>query len=851
MNTQNDQDKKESKKRRAFFLWFKNPKHLALVGGGIVLLALLIGLTSGGQSPSSANSSSLSSGNTTSAQVTTSQVSSTPVTSSSATTTSATSTSTQATFTLTFETNGGSDIASVDVLSGTTFAEPTAPTRSGYTFSGWYFDNNTFNQPVSFPATMPQANLTIYAKWTINAYTIAFVTNGGTSVSNITANFGESITLPTPSREGYTFDGWFTDVDLTVAFTETTMPAQDTTLYAKWVVKEFLLIYGYTDLPSINVAFGTPITLETLPTPVKTGHTFNGWFSNPSLTTAFTSTTMPAANLTIYGKFTINTYTITFEANGGSSVSPITAQYNANINLNESFKTGYTFAGWFTDVDLTVAFTETTMPAESLTLYAKWTVNQYTVSYQIIYEEEFKDTVSGARHSLALNLENTLFVWGNNANGQLGLGNNVLVRGRPTILNLDTILNPGETIEFIQAGPLASTSFIITSNGRVFGWGSNAYGQVGNGTTTNQFTPVEINFPDLLTLNSEKIIRIYPGPVHTLALSSEGRVFAWGDNQAGQLGLGNTESFTTPQLVSFTDLQPNESIVGISPGGSETSLSFIYTIAYTSLGRLSSWGHNSGKLGDGTTSARTSPVTFSVAALQVGETIVSVTASTTFVLARTSNGRVLSWGAGNNGTLGLGATNSVTIPTLVTFSNLSAGESISTLNASQTHVVVTSSTNRIFAWGLNDVGQLGTIPSFVSSSNVPILVSFSSLEAGESFTKLSAGGRGYSIVLTSANRIVSWGNNEFYEIGNGQGGANVNVLFAAVLNLVFTGETFTDALVLDFGATLTLPTVTLPGFTFVNWYRFESFSNVYTPPTTMPAQNIEIYAGFIRTPIPS
>ena len=123
------------------------------------------------------------------------------------------------TYTITFDTAGGSEIAPITQDYGTQITAPADPTREGYTFIGW---------DKAIPATMPAGDMTITAQWRINQYTITFDSNGGSAVAPITQDYGTAITAPAdPTREGYTFIGWDTEIP-------TTMPAENITLKAKW-----------------------------------------------------------------------------------------------------------------------------------------------------------------------------------------------------------------------------------------------------------------------------------------------------------------------------------------------------------------------------------------------------------------------------------------------------------------------------------------------------------------------------------------------------------------------------------------------------------------------------------------
>ena len=122
-------------------------------------------------------------------------------------------------YTITFDTNGGSDIAPITQDYGTEITAPDNPTRKGYTFKGW---------DKEIPKTMPAENITVKAQWEINQYTIAFDTNGGSEIAPITQDYGTKITTPdNPTRKGYTFKGWDKEIP-------ETMPAENITITARW-----------------------------------------------------------------------------------------------------------------------------------------------------------------------------------------------------------------------------------------------------------------------------------------------------------------------------------------------------------------------------------------------------------------------------------------------------------------------------------------------------------------------------------------------------------------------------------------------------------------------------------------
>jgi uncharacterized repeat protein (TIGR02543 family) len=285
---------------------------------------------------------------------------------------------------ITFDSNGGTLVNKISQITGTEIEEPNEPAKDGYTFIGWFSDE-ALTEAYTFD-TMPANDLTLYAKWTINPYTMTFDSNEGSAVTAITQDYATTVTAPeSPTRTGYTFNGWFSDALLTNEFNLTTMPANDVTLYAKWTINEYTFTFDSNEGSSVAAITQDYATTVTAPTPpTRTGYTFNGWFSDALLSTAYTFDTMPASNTTLYAKWTINEYTVTFDSNEGSAVTAITQDYATTVIApTPPTRTGYTFNGWFSDDALTAAYTFDTMPASNTTLYAKWTINEYTITFEL------------------------------------------------------------------------------------------------------------------------------------------------------------------------------------------------------------------------------------------------------------------------------------------------------------------------------------------------------------------------------------------------------------------------------------------------------------------------------------
>ena len=257
---------------------------------------------------------------------------------------------------------------------------PADPTKEGYTFADW---------DTEIPATMPAKNMTIQAKWTVNKYTITFNTDGGNAIAPITQDYGTALTLPTPTKDGYGFGGWHTDQNCTKRFTANTMPAENTTLYAKWSIGEYTLTFdtdGGSVIAPISQKYGTEVTAPADPN--REGYTFAGWDQT-------IPATMPAKDMTIQARWTVNKYTITFDTDGGNAIASITQDYGTAITKPANpVKAGYTFIGW----DETIP---ETMPARDMTVKAQWTVDtnvKYTVEF-------YQQDVVGDGYTLVLSEE--------------------------------------------------------------------------------------------------------------------------------------------------------------------------------------------------------------------------------------------------------------------------------------------------------------------------------------------------------------------------------------------------------------------------------------------------------------
>ena len=232
---------------------------------------------------------------------------------------------------------------------------PEDPTKVGYTFAGW--DNYTDG------ATVPADNVTYTAKWNVNKYTVAFVSEGET-VKSDELDYGSAITLPAnPEKEGYSFDSWTPVVAETV-------PANDVTYTATFKINKYNVTFDVDGkvFSTATLEYGSVITApESIPT--KEGYTFKSWKDYAD------GATVPANDITYVAEWTPNKYVVTFVSEGNIIQSESLDFGSAIVVPDAPEKEGYSFDGW------TPAVAET-VPANDVTYTASFKINQYVVTFK-------------------------------------------------------------------------------------------------------------------------------------------------------------------------------------------------------------------------------------------------------------------------------------------------------------------------------------------------------------------------------------------------------------------------------------------------------------------------------------
>jgi alpha-tubulin suppressor-like RCC1 family protein len=366
----------------------------------------------------------------------------------------------------------------------------------------------------------------------------------------------------------------------------------------------------------------------------------------------------------------------------------------------------------------------------------------------------------GTFYTVALKLDGTVWAWGDNSSGQLGDGTTTNKTTPVQVTGLS-----GIAAIAVGGGEYGYHTVALKSDATVWAWGWNYYGQLGDGTTTDRYTPVQVS--DL-----SGVTAIASGWYHTAALKSDGTVWAWGNNGFGQLGDGTTTNRYIPVQMSSLS-----GIAAIAVGGGEYGY---HTVALKSDGTVWTWGSN---FNETTRQWITTPVQVSglggVAAIAAGKY---------HTVALKSDGTVWAWGINNYGQLGNGTTTNSATPVQVSGLNLystttptptpatsptpkssptpsstptptSPASTTPKISAGDFHTMALKSDGTVWAWGNNGFGQLGD--GTTTERHTPVKVS------GLSGVIAIACGSYHSLAMKSDGTVWAWGYNYYGQLGDG------------------------------------------------------------------------------------
>jgi alpha-tubulin suppressor-like RCC1 family protein len=347
-----------------------------------------------------------------------------------------------------------------------------------------------------------------------------------------------------------------------------------------------------------------------------------------------------------------------------------------------------------------------------------------------------------ARAAAATVTSGTLRAWGNDNDGQVGDGTETNGDAIPVPVKLAS----GTKVTQVRAGCFFTLA--LTTTGKVLAWGDNTFGQLGIGTTGGLSTkPVPVHIPPGTTIKA-----IRAGCRHAIALTGSGKVLAWGYNFQGQLGIGTSGAGTDTNLPVAVHLPAGTTVKSVSAG-------LYHNLALTTSGKVLAWGLDQfGQLGNGTVDANGIPTPVP-ATLPTGTTVTGIAATFGNSMFSTSTGQVLVAGDNTFGELGNDSTAaSAATPVPVT---LPAGTTVKGVFGGSFHILALTSKGKLLAWGLNSRGQLGD--GTTTARFHPVRVK---LPTGTTVTAITAADR-QSFALTSTGTVLAWGFNQDGELGNG------------------------------------------------------------------------------------
>ncbi|MBI4833314.1 MAG: hypothetical protein HY811_00640 [Planctomycetes bacterium] len=339
---------------------------------------------------------------------------------------------------------------------------------------------------------------------------------------------------------------------------------------------------------------------------------------------------------------------------------------------------------------------------------------------------------ANAYHSLCPRTDGTLWSWGYGEYGQLGHGGTAQYDGDGAYLyNLDknTPTQIGALTTWSKVACGAQHTMAIKTDGTLWAWGFNSNGQLGDGTTIQRNSPVQVG-----ALTTWK--QVAGGNAFTLAVKTDGTLWAWGYNWNGQLGDGTQTNRSSPVQIAGTTWKQ------VACGGN-------HTVAIKTDGTLWAWGYNGqGQLGDGTTTQRLSPVQVA------GTTWKQVACGNVYTMAIKTDGTLWAWGYNFNGQLGDGTytqrTSPVQIGALTTWSKVACGAA---------HTLAVKADGTLWAWGWNNSGQLGDGTTTQRTSPVQVGVATT--------WKQVACGTQHNLAVKTDGTLWAWGYNGLGSLGDG------------------------------------------------------------------------------------
>ncbi|EFC43429.1 predicted protein, partial [Naegleria gruberi] len=378
------------------------------------------------------------------------------------------------------------------------------------------------------------------------------------------------------------------------------------------------------------------------------------------------------------------------------------------------------------------------------------TVNHYqprkVFSWDLQGPKGIAQIASGPYNFYAIDENGKLYSWGKNDFGQLG-DRTPIDKWRPVdVFMKGALLN--QTVTRVCGG--LTHTLVLANNGMLYSFGDNSKGQLGIGVSSSviakKWEPVLINFPF-----NDTIADIQCGDNHNLVLLTGGAMYAWGLNDYGQLGDNTTTTRTKPTKVNTLSAIGPKRIEQIGAGG--------YTFyVIDENGKAYAWGRNNrGQLGDKTTIDKPRPVDVYMKGILLNQTVIRVCGGESHTLLLTSNNELAAMGDNTYGQLGVGTSGGYKMePTRV---NIKFNGTIMDIQCGENYNLVLTSKGLVYGWGRNDVGQLGSGDKLDKLE--PTLISYlKNSTVVKIYARFST-----SFALTNESFLYAWGNNNQYQLG--------------------------------------------------------------------------------------
>ena len=475
----------------------------------------------------------------------------------------------------------------------------------------------------------------------------------------------------------------------------------------------------------------------------------------------------------------VSTYQVTFETDGGSTKpgdQSVSYPYGRVKRPSpDPVRDGYQFDGWFIGE---VAYNFSKPVTENLTLTAKWTPNKQNNTWSINPDKGSQlggqqtvitppDSSSGikfnqvsasatyGRFSLAVGSDGNAYAWGDNMYGELGDGTEI---SRTTPVKVKKPIGAPTDFTYVQVSAGEDHSMALGSDGYVYAWGDGAFGQLGNnekGYENRSSIPVRMHDGN----NSSKglaAVQVSAGPAFSLAVDKNGNIWACGQNPYGQLGKGSTYNSWYPTRVLFPS--NTTSAVQVSAGDR-------HSLAVDTNGNAWAWGQNSdGQLGNGTTTdwhENPNPILVKFPKNTGTVKVSQVSAGLTTSLAIDSNGNAWAWGSNEYGQLGNGTKGGYSdLPVQIQDPNdVSKVLNVVQISGGTNYSLAIDNDGNAWAWGNNEDGQLGDNTTNDRLSPVKVLDSTQSETSAGPWLNAAqvSAGEGHALAIDADGNAKAWG----------------------------------------------------------------------------------------------